>query len=83
MALLCLTVEGSKRYRDPSVYLSQPYKRVAAMCGLRTRPRTDVDPPPVELQSTGGISSRRPRGDNLVKLWFFSSPSDFILAWRC
>jgi len=39
-----------------------------AMCGLRTRPRTDVDPPRVELPSAGGISSRRPRGDNLVYL---------------
>ena len=26
-----------------------------AMCGLRTRPRTDVDPPRVELPSAGGI----------------------------
>jgi len=35
--------------------------------GLRTRPRTDVDPPRVELPSAaGGISSHRPRGDN----WF-------------
>jgi len=25
-----------------------------AMCGLRTRPRTDVDPPRVELPSSGG-----------------------------
>jgi len=42
-----------------------------AMCGLRTRPRTDVDPPRVELPSAGGISSRRPRGDNLYSdlLW--------------
>jgi len=30
------------------------------MCGLRTRPRTDVDPPHVELPSAGGISFRRP-----------------------
>jgi len=38
-----------------------------AMCGLRTRPWTDVDPPPrVELSSARGISSRRPRGDNLL-----------------
>ena len=36
-----------------------------AVCGLRTRPRTDVDPPQVELPSAGGISSRRLRGDNL------------------
>ena len=36
------------------------------MCGLRTRPRTDVDPLRVELPSAGGISSRRPRGDNLL-----------------
>ena len=38
-----------------------------AMCGLRTRPRTDVDPPRVELPSWGGISSRRPRGDTLFR----------------
>ena len=25
-----------------------------AMCGVRTRPRTDVDPPRVELPSAGG-----------------------------
>jgi len=32
------------------------------MCGLRTRPRTDVDPPRVKLLSAeGGISSRRRR----------------------
>ena len=36
-----------------------------AMCGRRTRPRTDVDQQRVELPSPGGISSRRPRGDNL------------------
>jgi len=29
------------------------------MSGLRTRPRTDVDPPRVELPSAGRISSRR------------------------
>jgi len=32
-----------------------------AMCGLRTRSRTVVDPPRVELPS-----SRRPRGDKLL-----------------
>ena len=30
------------------------------MCGLRTRPRTDVALPRVELASAGGISYRRP-----------------------
>jgi len=37
------------------------------MCGLRTRPRTDVDPPRVELSSADGehIVSP-PRGDNLL-----------------
>ena len=34
------------------------------MCGLQTRPRTDVDPPRF-LPSAGGLSSRRPRGDTL------------------
>jgi len=33
-----------------------------AMCGLRTRPRTDVDPSRVELPTARGISSRRPPG---------------------
>ena len=42
-----------------------------AMCGLRTRPRTDVDPPRVELPSAGSISYRRHWGDNLYSdlLW--------------
>ena len=39
--------------------------RPPEMCVLRIRPRTDVDPPRVELPSVKGISSRRPRGDNL------------------
>ena len=62
--LLCHPVVrygGIKRYRDPSVRLSVPwrsclgyrhagclqlsYRRLPEMCGLRTRPRTDVDPP--------------------------------------
>ena len=34
----------------------------------RTRPRTDVDPPRVDLPSARGISSRRPRGDTLLSL---------------
>jgi len=38
-----------------------------ATCGLRIRPRTDVDPPRVELPRAEGISSCRPRCDNLLK----------------
>ena len=39
------------------------------MCGLWTGPRTDVDPPRVELPSAGRISSRR-RGDSLLlRVW--------------
>ena len=37
------------------------------MCGLRTRPRTDVDPPRVELPSGRGQIVSRPRGDNLLQ----------------
>jgi len=57
------------------------HRRPPEMRGLRTRPRTDVDPPrfldpwlatkryaTVELPSAGGISSRRPQGDNLLLL---------------
>ena len=52
--LLCHRREGGgiKRYCDPSVCLSQgvaalgySHRRPPEMCGLRTRPRTDVDPP--------------------------------------
>ena len=40
------------------------------MCGLRTRPRTDVDSPRFLDRTAigGGISSRRPRGDTLLRL---------------
>ena len=72
----------------PSVCLSQPRLKLAGcvaqlpglsarwlpaagrtpqMCGLRTRLRTDVD-----LPSTGGISSRRHRGDNMLVFVFLS-----------
>ena len=37
-----------------------------AMCGLRTRPRTDVDPPRVELPSAGAYRLAAPRGDDLL-----------------
>ena len=39
--------------------------RSLAMCGLRTRPRTDVDPPRVELTSLGAYLLAAPRCDNL------------------
>jgi len=35
------------------------------MCGLRTRPRTDVDPPRVELPSAGVYRVAAPGGDTL------------------
>jgi len=57
--------------------------RPPEVCGLRTRPRTDVDPPRVELPSAGGISSRRLRGDNLftgsIHLFMLLRSFDFSL----
>ena len=55
------------------------------MGGLRTRSRTDVDPPRVELPSAGGISSRRPRGDNLFTAYElnWTEPQFWTLALRC
>jgi len=44
--------------------LQLSHRRPPEICGRRTRLRTDVDPPLVEL----AISSRRPRGDNLLGL---------------
>jgi len=43
------------------------------MCGLRTRPRTDVDPPifaTVELPSVGGHIVSPPRRDTLYECHF-------------
>jgi len=67
----------------PSVRLSQPRLwarwlpaagRPPEMCRLRTRPRTDVDPPRVELPSAGDISSRRSSG---------AIPCLPLDAWQC
>ena len=38
-----------------------------ATCGLRTRPRTVVDPPRVELPSARAYRLAAPRGDNLLQ----------------
>ena len=47
--------------------LQLSHRRPPEMCGLRTSPRTDVDPPrflpPSNCRRGGGISSRRLRGD--------------------
>ena len=37
------------------------------MCGLWTRPWTDVDPPTVELPSAGAYRLAAPGGDNLFR----------------
>ena len=67
----CLSVRLSVPWRSCLSYrhagcLQLSHRRPPEMCGLRTRPRTDVDPPRVELPSAGGISSLRPRGRYLV-----------------
>jgi len=51
-----------------------------AMCGLRTRPRTNVDPPRVELPSAGHIVSPPPRGDTLYPLTLTGRNSKSIQA---
>ena len=65
-----------------SVCLSQPRLqarwlpaagRPPEMCGLRTRPRTDVDPPRVELPSTAGGGHIVSAGDNLLLLLLCNS----------
>ena len=48
------------------------HRRLPKICGLRTRPRTDVDPPrfflrPSNCHRRRGISSRRLRGDTLFR----------------
>jgi len=68
---VCLSVRLSVPWRSCLSYrhagcLQLSHRRPPEMCRLRTRSRTDVDPPRVELPSAGGISSRRPRGRYLV-----------------
>ena len=84
---------GIMRYRDPSACLShgaaalgyrhagclQPsHRRPPQMCGLRTRPRTDVNPPSISgsnCHRRGRISSCRPRGDTLLSFYLVVCPS--------
>ena len=78
--MLCLRRRegGLNRYRDPSVCLSQPRLsarwlpaagRPPETCRLRTRPRTDVDPPRVELPpARGGHIVSPPLGRQLVQI---------------
>jgi len=49
--------------------LQHSHRRPSELCGLRTRPRTDVDPPRFLARTAigGGISSRSPRGDILSR----------------
>jgi len=46
--------------------LQLSHRRPPEMCGLRTRPRTDVDPPRVELPSARGHIVSPPPGRSLV-----------------
>jgi len=59
---------GIKRYRDPSVCLSQPGCLQLADQQKCADPRMDIDPSQVKLPLAGGISSRCPWGDNLLLL---------------
>ena len=95
---------GIKRYRDPSICLSHgaavcldyrhagclqlSHRRPPGMCGLWTRPRTDVDPPwfldpwcrdwrrndiPPYCHRRGTLSSCQPRDDTLFDVLSFST----------
>ena len=67
-----LVVGGIKRYRDPTVCLSVCLS-VCPSLGYRIRPRTDADPPRVELPSAGApyrLALSPPRGDNLFSLLY-------------
>jgi len=64
---VCLYVPWRSCPRHAGCLQLSHRRRLPKMCGLRTRPRTDVDPPRVELPSAGGgILCRRLRGDNLL-----------------
>jgi len=65
---VCLSAPGCSSPRRAAALgcrhsgcLQLSHRRPPEVCGLRTHPRTGVDPPRVELPSMGGISSRRPR----------------------
>jgi len=64
--LRCAAALGYRHAGSNSLTNTGPASR--DVCGLRTRPRTDVDPPRVELPSGGkGQIVSRPRGDNLLQ----------------
>ena len=67
---VCLSVCPMAQLPRHAGCLQLSRRRPPEMCGLRTRPRTDVDPPrflpPSNCHRQGGISSRGPRGRYLV-----------------
>jgi len=71
--------------------LQLSHRRPQEMCGLRTHPRTDVDPPrflpPSNCHRRGvGISSRGSRGDTLSTVMCCNSVyyefTDCLMRWR-
>ena len=81
-------VSGIKRYRDPSVCLSQPGCGHAdlAACSwpdagdVRTRPRTDVDPPRVEMPSGGRVYCLAAPGPTTCSKMFPNDFTTFLLT---
>jgi len=71
--------------------LQLSHRLLLEMCGLRTRPRTDVDPPrrlpPSNCHRRGGISSRRFQGDTLLVVMPHRSTARAVLdaayCYRC
>jgi len=60
--------------------------QTCADCGLRTRPRTDVDPPrffEIELPSAGGMSSRHPGAIHCLSHGDVIRWSPFLRCYRC
>ena len=99
--LLCPRPRGQHVGIARSVLLSVPWRsclgyrhagcllpshcRLPEMCGLRTRPRTDVDPPPQFLPPPnchwrGRIVSPPPPGYTLVSYGKFVIPSGFKIG---
>ena len=51
--------------------LQLSHRRPSEMCGLRTRPHTDVDPPRVELPSAAGEHIVSPPPVGRYRVWLF------------
>jgi len=81
MSVSCPRRAAASGYRHAGC-LQLSHRRPPEMCGLRTRPRTDVDPPRVELPSAGEYRlAAAPPGGAIVRCLVIPAKArDYVFA---